>query len=69
MKKIIVLSLILLTTISMIVNVYASSSFKVSLKASKNEVNKNEEFVVEVNISDIQMDKGIIAIRRNIRIR
>lgn len=62
MKKIIVLSIILLLTISTMINVYAASSFKMSLKSSKNEVNKNEEFVVDVNMSDIQIDKGIIAL-------
>ena len=36
MKKIIVLSLILLITISMVINVYATSTFEMSLQSSKN---------------------------------
>lgn len=62
MKKIIVLSLILLITICSVIDVYATSSFQMSLIASKNEVNKGDEFVVDVKISNIQMDKGIIAL-------
>lgn len=69
MKKIIVLSLILLITISMVINVYANSTFEMSLQPSKKEVNKGEEFTVDVNLSNIQMDKGIIAIRWKNRIR
>lgn len=62
MKKIIVLGLILLTTISMVINVYAISTFEMSLGSSKSELNKGEEFTVDVKISNIQMDKGIVAI-------
>lgn len=62
MKKIIILSLVLFITIITITNVYAASSFEMKLKPSKNEVAKNEEFVVEGIISKIEMDKGIIAL-------
>lgn len=62
MKKLIILSLILLTTITTVINVYAASSFEISLRTSKNEVSKGEEFVVDVKISNIQIDKGIIAL-------
>lgn len=62
MKKIIVLSLILLITISMVINVYATSTFEMSLQSSKNEVSKGEEFTVDVKLSNIQMDKGLIAL-------
>lgn len=62
MKKIIILSVLLLITIATITNVYAASSFEMKLKPSKNEVDKNEEFVVEGIISKIELDKGIIAL-------
>lgn len=62
MKKIIVLSLILLITIATVVNVYAASNFEMSLQPSKNEVSTGEEFVVDVRISNIQLDKGVIAL-------
>lgn len=62
MKKIIVLGLILFITISMVINVYAVSTFEMSLQSSKNEVTKGDEFEVDVKISNIQMDKGIIAL-------
>lgn len=62
MKKIVILSLILLTTISMVINVYATSTFEMSLQPSKKELDKGEEFTVDVKISNIQMDKGIVAI-------
>lgn len=68
MKKIVILSFILLTTISMVINVYATSTFEMSLQSSKSEVTKGEEFTVDVKISNIQMDKGIIAIRWKNRI-
>lgn len=68
MKKIIVLSLIILTTISIVINVYATSTFEMSMQSSKSEVTKGEEFTVDVKISNVQMDKGIIAIRWKNRI-
>lgn len=68
MKKIIVLGLIILTTISIVINVYATSTFEMSMQSSKSEVTKGEEFTVDVKISNVQMDKGIIAIRWKNRI-
>ncbi len=68
MKKIIILSLILLITISIVINVYATSTFEMSLQSSKNEVSKGEEFTVDVKLSNIQIDKGLIAIRWKNRI-
>lgn len=62
MKKIIVLSLVLLMTIATVTSVYAVSSFKMELKPSNKEVSKNEEIVVEAVISDIEFDKGIVAL-------
>ena len=61
MKKFVTLSLTLVLIFMVITNVYAVSSFKVSMEASKDELTKNEEFTVEVKISDIQDEKGIIA--------
>lgn len=68
MKKIIVLGLIILTTISIVINVYATSTFEMSMQPSKSEVTKGEEFTLDVKISNVQMDKGIIAIRWKNRI-
>lgn len=68
MKKIIVLGLIILTTISIVINVYATSTFEMSMQSSKSEVTKGEEFTVDVKISNVQMDNGIIAIRWKNRI-
>lgn len=61
MKKIVTLSLTLVLVFMVITNVYAVSSFKVSMETSKDEFTKKEEFTVEVKISDIQDEKGIIA--------
>lgn len=64
MKKtrIITITLIFLLVFSIIGKVYANSSFTITMQASKNKLNKNEEFTVEVKISNIQDEKGIIAI-------
>lgn len=61
MKKI--TSLILMFTTLMILagNVYASSC-KVNLSTSKNTLSKGEEFVVDVTLSDIDAENGIIAL-------
>ncbi|MCI8833628.1 MAG: hypothetical protein HFJ19_05495 [Clostridia bacterium] len=60
-RKIIALSLILVI-VTLISNVYAVSKCKVDLKTDKSEYNKNDEFTVNVNLSDIQDEKGIIAL-------
>lgn len=63
MKKVIVFSLSLIFGIMfLITNVYAASSYKVSLNTAKNEFDKNEEVVVNVAISNIQVEKGFIAV-------
>lgn len=62
MKKIIILSIMVLLIFSVMTNVYAASSFKVNMEASKSELTKKEEFTVEVKISDIQDERGIIAL-------
>ncbi len=62
MKKIISLTLILVVMMTLVSNVYAESSYKLSLEPSKNEVGKGEQFTVDVKISDIQDESGIIAL-------
>lgn len=62
MKKIISLTLILVVMMILVSNVYAESSYKLSLEPSKNEVGKGEQFTVDVKISDIQDESGIIAL-------
>ncbi len=61
MKKIVKISLVLLVVIGIVTNVYASSC-NVSLQPSKSEVKQNEEFVVDVVLSNIQDDKGMITL-------
>lgn len=62
MRKIITLTLILLILFLGMSSVYASSSFTVTMKGPENKVNKNEEFTVEVKLSNIQDERGIIAL-------
>lgn len=62
MKRIIKLSLVLLITICMMGSVYAALSCNISLQASKTEVSKNEEFIVDVNIANIQSERGVISL-------
>lgn len=59
MKKIIVkLSLILLIIVSIMKAVYAAGA-SVSLQTSKNEYTKNEEFTINVVLSDLTTQKGV----------
>lgn len=63
MKKIVKLSLIMLLTIICFAGaVYAASSCNISLVTAKSEYNKNEEFSVDVKISNIQSERGFIAL-------
>lgn len=62
MKKIILMSLILVIAICIMGNVYAALSCNINLQSNKTKLNKNEEFVVDVKISNIQSDRGIIAL-------
>ena len=62
MKKIVSLTLILVVMMTLVSNVYAASSYKLSLEPSKTEVSKGEQFTVDVKISEIQDEKGIIAL-------
>lgn len=62
MKKVVITSLILvIMAICMIGNVYAAITCKVNLQTTKTEFKKNEEFVVDVKLSNLQSKKGIIA--------
>ena len=62
MKKIVKLSLVLIMTIFIMGNVYAAISCKVNMQAAKTEVSKNEEFTVDINLSNIQSERGIISL-------
>lgn len=63
MKKILKLSLALLVICSiMIGNVYAALSCNVSISADKTEFNKGEEFTLNVKLSNIQSDRGVISL-------
>lgn len=62
MKKIVKLSLVLLMAICIMGNVYAATSCNVSVQTAKSEYSKNEQFTVDVNIANIQSDRGIISL-------
>jgi len=57
-----ILSLILFITIIMMGNAYAALDCKVDLAAAKSEISKNETFTVDVNLSDVQSENGIISL-------
>lgn len=61
MKKIVTLGLILMLTICMMGNVYAAFSCNVNMQASKTQVTKNDEFTINVNVSNIQSERGVIS--------
>lgn len=61
MKKTLLFSLIVIITICIMGSVYAASSCNIGVQTSKKEVKKNEEFTVNVNISNIQSERGIIS--------
>lgn len=61
-RKIISLSLILIIVMTLVSNVYAVSKCKVDIALDKKEYNVNDEFTVDVVLSNIQDEKGIIAI-------
>ena len=60
MKKI--LSLMLLMVIGMMGCVYAALSCNISLEMAKTEFSKGEEFTVDVKLSNIQSDRGVISL-------
>lgn len=62
MKKIVSLILILLTVICMAGSVYAALNCNISVQTAKSEYSKNEQFTVDVNLSNIQSDRGIISL-------
>lgn len=63
MKKIVKLSIIMLViTICMVGNTYAALSCEVNMKANKTEISKNDEFTVDVDVSSIQSERGIISL-------
>lgn len=61
MKKLVSLILIFTTLMIFAGNVYASSC-KVSLSTAKTTLSKGDEFVVDVTLSDIDAENGIIAL-------
>ncbi len=61
MKKIITLSLILMVTICIMGNVYGAFSCQINMETSKTQVSKNDEFSINVNVSNIQSEKGVIS--------
>lgn len=62
MKKILYLSLILLITMGIMSNVYAAPACNMSAKTSKDVFDKEEVFTIDFVVSDIQSERGIIAI-------
>lgn len=67
MKKIVSISIVLVIAICMMGSVYASLSCNMSMQANKTEVSKNEEFIVNVNVSNIQSERGIIALEATLK--
>lgn len=64
MKKIVKLSLIiLLMLICLTGSAYAAPSCNISLETAKTEFAKNEEFTVNVKLSNIQSERGILALQ------
>lgn len=59
-KKILKAGILLLMMLCIMGNVYGLE-YKVTMNASKTEVPKNEEFTVDVNVSDIESEKGVIS--------
>ncbi len=63
MKKISKLSIImLLLMVCLTVNVYARPNCKLNMETKQTEIVKGKEFTIDVNLSDIQSERGIIAI-------
>lgn len=61
MKKTLLFSLIVVIAICIMGNVYGALVCNIGVQASKTEISKNEEFTVNVNISNIQSERGIIS--------
>lgn len=64
MKRLVSLSLIvLLMLICLSGTVYAAPECNMAIQSAKSEVSKDEEFTLDVNISGIKSERGIIAIQ------
>ena len=61
MKKIIMSSFILILTVCIMGNVYGAFSCQINMEAPKTQVSKNDEFTVDVKITNIQSEKGVIS--------
>lgn len=61
MKKVISISLILLIIICITGNVYAVLKCNVNMKTEKSEYNKGDTVTIDVNISNIESDRGVIS--------
>ncbi len=59
-KLCLILSIIMIFTIGFLSNTYATISAEVNLNTSENNYKKGERIVVEVNLSNLESDKGII---------
>lgn len=62
MKKIIKLSLIFLIVMCIVGNVYGVLKCNVDIVTAKTEYSKNAEFTVDINLANVNADKGIIAL-------
>ncbi len=63
MKRIAKLSIImLLMMVCLTVNVYAKPNCNINMETNQTEVSKGKEFTIDVNLSNIQSERGIIAI-------
>lgn len=60
-KNIIKISLIVLMTICITGSVYATLKCNINMKTEKSEYNKGDTFVVDVMISNIESDRGVIS--------
>lgn len=61
MKKIVKLSLLLLLAMCIVGNIYAAVKCDADIQLPKTEFTKTEEFTVNVNIANIQSDRGVIS--------
>ena len=63
MKRVIKLSLIVILAIICLTGVvYAAPSCNIEIQTSKTEFDKNEQFTVDINLSNIKSERGIVAI-------
>lgn len=62
MKKVVILSLILLIIVFITGNVYAEFNCNAIMEMAKTELSKNEEFTIDVNLYNVQSDRGIASL-------